>query len=142
MPERLKPDPPLCNCLILCRDVLQSTATGQHVLNHVISRLEVEKVPCNIGPFVAYVRLHNLVEGHTLTLRFDYLDTNSTRFEMEAKFSGSPNPEDPHTLIARIPPFWVESAGRYILSALHEEEVITFAPIILVAQRDEESDGD
>lgn len=129
MATRLKLDPPRCNCLLLCDDVLESKGRGRHFLHGVIGRIAVAQLPAAFGPTVAYVRLHGLQEGQKMQIRFDHLETSDTRLDIGFEIGGKPDPDDVHTVMVPIPPLAVEHAGRYVLSVLHDETVILFTPI-------------
>ena len=132
--KKSKPLPqPTCSCLLLCDDVVISHAHDKHMLQGVIGALSVPKLPAVLGGFVVYIRLSNVHAMQMVSVKFrhakDGFDDKGL-WELVAQVIQK-DPLDVSTLIARVPPFQVTEAGRYIVTAEHNGIPLATIPVML-----------
>ena len=128
-PEEPVTEAPTCSCLLLCDDVVVSTAQDKHVLQGVIGSFGLPTVPLVAGNFVAYLRVSNLYPGQRLSVRFENASSGEILFEFEASFVSQKDPLEVHTLVSRILPFEVKEFGRHILSAVYNGMPVAQTPV-------------
>ncbi|HVS73159.1 MAG TPA: hypothetical protein VHQ47_18030 [Phycisphaerae bacterium] len=135
-PAGSRPDPlseaPTCSCLLLCDDVVISTAQDKHVLQGVIGSFGLPAVPAVAGNFVAYLRVSNVYPSQKLSVRFENASSGEVLFEFEAQFVSQKDPLEVHTLVSRIYPFEVKEFGRHILSAVYNGMPVAQTPVYVV----------
>lgn len=129
-----KPQPqPTCSCLLLCDDVVISHAQEKHALHGVIGAMAVPKLPAVLGGFVVYIRLSNVHATQTVNVMFkpakDEPDAKGL-WELVAQVIQR-DPLEVSTLIARVPPFQVTEAGRYIVTAEHGGVPLASIPVTI-----------
>lgn len=121
---------PTCSCLVLCDDVVVSHAFGKHQLSGIIGAMNVPFVPHPVPGGVVYVRVSNVHGNEQLTVRLVRADNDHEPiWEIQAEIVNRNEPLDVHTLVARVPAFEVQSAGRYLLEARHMGVPICTVPI-------------
>ena len=65
---------PLCNCLILCDDVVVSQKRGKHTLDGIVTGIRVLELPTTIAPMMCYIRLTGVHPGQRLTIIMEHAD--------------------------------------------------------------------
>src|SRR5438552_10287125 len=73
---KLATEPPTCNCLLLCDDVLVSRRKNKHTLQGVIGAIGVRQFPAVLGVYVAYLRVSNVYGSQKITVRFEKTRTD------------------------------------------------------------------
>lgn len=131
-PEGQVTEAPTCSCLLLCDDVVISTAQDKHVLQGVIGSFGLPAVPAVAGNFVAYLRVSNVYPSQRLSVRFENAASGEILFEFEASFVSQKDPLEVHTLVSRILPFEVKEFGRHILSAVYNGMPVAQTPVYVV----------
>lgn len=99
--------------------MLISIAKGKHLLQGIVDRVNVEKLPATLGPYVAYVKLSNVHGAQHIEMNFCNAASEEVLFTFGATSPPENDPLAAHTLILPIPPFVVKKAGRYIFRASH-----------------------
>lgn len=133
-PSRRQPtEPPTCNCILLCDDVLVSQGRGKHTLSGVIGTIILQGLPAQSGSFVAYIRLSNVYGSKDVQVSLLRADSNEPVFQFEAKLPDKTDPLGLYLLMVPIPPFKIERAGRYLFQAECDGEVLATSPISVVA---------
>lgn len=125
---------PTCSCLVLCDDVVVSHGRDKHRLEGIIGAMNVPFVPHPVAGGVVYARVSNVHQNQRLTVtlvRAD--DDHQPLWEIEAEIVNRNEPLDVYTLMARVPPFMVKHAGRYLLEARHKGIPIASVPIMIRA---------
>jgi hypothetical protein len=128
---RASSEPPTSSCLLICDDVLQSTATGKRIFHGIIDLIVVSSMPADIGPFAAYIRLSNVYGSQRILINLINAATDQEVFRFEAQSPVQSDPLATHTLILRIERFAVCEPGRYIFSASHAGVPFAQSPIII-----------
>lgn len=126
-------DPPLCNCALLCEDVVQSIGRGKHILQGVVDRLFLQSLPCPVQGLVCYVRLTNVHHGHEILLTMVDAEEEEPLFEAKAHAKGDHNPLQLSTIIFPLPPFLVSKPGRYYFRVMHDADILAASPIDIQA---------
>ncbi|MEK6701252.1 MAG: hypothetical protein AABZ53_03245 [Planctomycetota bacterium] len=96
--------------------------------------MNVPFVPHPIPGGVVYVRVSNIHQTEKLKVslvRAD--DDHQPLWEIEAEIVSRNEPLDVHTLVARVPPFMVDRAGRFLLEARHKGVQIASVPVMIQA---------
>ena len=119
----------MSSCLVICDDVLISTAQNKHLLHGVVDVVSVPQVPIRIGPFAAYIRLSNVYRDQEIQLTICTAVTEEPVFSCSAISPESSDPLQSHTIILQIPPFEIRETGRYIFSASHGGVPFAQSPI-------------
>ena len=117
--------------MLLCDDVLVSRRKNKHTLQGVIGAIGVRQFPAVLGVYVAYLRVSNVYGSQKITVRFEKTRTDQTVFEFEAQLPDQQDPLGVYTLAVDVPPFAVDEAGRYMLSALSDNLPLAQSPIII-----------
>ncbi|HBS30113.1 MAG TPA: hypothetical protein DEB06_11855 [Phycisphaerales bacterium] len=120
---------PLCNCALLCDDVVISQGRGKHSLDGVIGSIFVPRLPAVLGGYVTYIRLTNIYRNQKVTVSLDHADSEQSVFEFEATLPPHSDPLGICTLIVPIRPFGVTVAGRYIFSVKSNRVPLAQSPI-------------
>lgn len=124
-------EPPTCNCLLLCDDVLVSQGKGKHFLQGIIGAIGVPGLPVMLGGYVAYVRLSNVYGSQEVTLQLEEAATEEVLFGMNVKLGAQTDPLGVYNLMIPVPPFVVHRAGTYLFTAVHQGMPITYTPIVI-----------
>jgi hypothetical protein len=122
-------EPPMCNCLLLCDDVIVSHGRDKHVLQGVIGTIGLKGIPAVSGGHVVYLRLSNVYPNSKITVSFTNAETDQQLWEFKAEFVAGTQPLGVHTMIVRVPPFQVNKAGRHMLAVNHNGIPIVQTPI-------------
>lgn len=124
----------MCSCLVLCDDVVVSHGRDKHRLDGIIGAMTVPFVPHFAQGGVVYVRVSNVHQNQRLTVRLVSADDDhESLWEIEAEIVNRNEPLDVHTLVAKVPPFEVVKAGRYLLEAVFKGVPIATVPIMIRA---------
>lgn len=134
-------EPPTSSCLLICDDVIMSTARGKHALQGVVNGIAVRELPALVGPYVAYVRLSNVYGSQKIQLKFAHGSTDDEVFSFEAEAPEQSDPLGVHTLILKIPQFEITADGRYLFSAVHNGVPFASSPIVVKGPGSEDSEG-
>lgn len=129
------PETPTCNCVLLCDDVHMS-ARGKHTLVGIIGLVAVPRLPAIVGGFVAYVRLSNIYGTQRVRISLEDPRASTPAFEFDAPLQQR-DPLGVYTVIAPIPPFAVQSAGRYAFQVESRGEILAQSPIEFVQAREQ-----
>ncbi|MFI5380096.1 MAG: DUF6941 family protein [Tepidisphaerales bacterium] len=125
--------PPMCNCLLLCDDVLISQGKGKHFLQGVIGIVGVSSLPAMIGGYVAYIRLSDVHGSQNVTISFVNARTGEPVIETKADFPSHADPLGVYTLVIPVPAFAVNEEGRYLFMVTHDGVPIAQTPVIIKA---------
>lgn len=121
---------PTCSCLVLCDDVVVRHGHDKHELIGIIGSIVVPFVPSLVNGGVVYARVSNVHNIQKLTVSFVHADDDhEPLWRIDAEIVNRNEPLDVHTLMARVPPFPIEKAGRYLLEAKYNGVSIASAPI-------------
>ena len=122
-----------CSCLLLCEEVLVSSARPRHFVQGVISGISAAGPLAPAGPLAIYARVSNVYPGARLQIRFAHGDERSDPlFRFNVAFPDAGGDTDPlmmRTFILRVPPFALPAGGRYILSAWSGETLVNQAAV-------------
>lgn len=124
-----KTEPPTCNCVLLCDDVLVSHAKGKHYLQGIIGVIVVPQLPATIGGYMAYVRVSNVYGTQKLRVSLDHGGSGEHLFAMEVQLPDKQDPLGLFTVVAKLPPFEVTEEGRYMFSAWSDGVQLAQSPI-------------
>ncbi len=126
--------PPTCSCLVFCDDVIVSHGLGKHQLMGIIGTMHCIGEPGMVSGGVVYARLSNVHSHQKVTVEFYLADDHEKMcWKLDAQLVNPNEPLDVHTVVARVPPFGVPKAGRYILEAQHNGIPIASVPITIKA---------
>lgn len=135
-------DPPTCNCLLLCDDVIISHLMQKHVLQGVVGAVLVASVPAAIGPFVAYIRLSNVHSSEQIDFSFVNSEDNAVLLAFNAKSPEKSDPLGVYTFMVNIPRIPVEKEGRYLFEAKSREELLAQTPVLVTIPPQLKEQGD
>ncbi len=121
---------PLCNCVLLCDDVLIS-AKNKHFLQGIIGVIGLRELPAIIGGYVAYVRVSNVHGSSSVRVSLVRGETNQPVFAAEVNVK-QPDPLGVHTVVSQVPPVAIEHAGRYLFQVECNGEILAMSPIEIV----------
>lgn len=124
------PETPTCNCALLCDDVVMS-AKGKHTLVGIIGMITVPRLPAVLGGYVTYVRISNVYGNQKVRISLEHAKSGESVFEFEVPLQQQ-DPLGVHTVIAPIPVFEVEEAGRYVFQAESRGEPLAQSPIMVM----------
>ncbi len=124
---------PTCSCLVLCDDVVISHGRDKHRLEGIIGSMNVPFVPHPIAGSVVYVRISNVHQHEKVSVSLVRADDNQPLWVIEAEIVNLNEPLNVHTLVAKVPPFMVDKAGRHLLEAKHKGVPIASVPIMIQA---------
>lgn len=133
---------PTCSCLVLCDDVVISHGLDKHRLDGIIGAITVPWVPHPAGGGVVYVRVSNVRQNLSLTVRLVSAEDDQPLWEIEAEILNRNEPLHVHTLVARVPEFLVSKQGKYVLEARHKGVPIASVPITIRARFSSPQPGD
>lgn len=124
--------PATCDCALLCDDVLESHVKGKHSLMGIIGGIVVPSLPFPFGPCMCYVRLANLVTAKQVTLSLENADTAEILLSFQVEVPEQDHPLGVCTIVAPIPQFLIEKAGRYLFSAKSDGLPLAQSPIAVI----------
>jgi hypothetical protein len=128
-PRRAKAEPPTCNCLLLCDDVLISQGRNKHFLQGVIGVIGVLQLPAVIGGYTAYVRVSNVYGAQRINLSFIDGVSDEVLLEANTDFPSHAEPLGVYTIVTPVPPIIVKHEGRYIFLASSRGVPLAQSPI-------------
>lgn len=124
--------PATCDCALLCDDVVESHLKGKHTLVGIIGGIVVARLPHAFGPCMCYVRLANLLTEKTVVLMLENADSGEDVLKAEVKVPEQDHPLGVCTIVAPIPRFVIEKAGRYLFSAKCDGLPLAQSPIVVI----------
>jgi hypothetical protein len=130
-------EPPTCNCILLCDDVVISQGKGKHTLHGVIGTIVVPGLPAVLSAFpngyVAYVRVQNVYGNKMLEVTLDEAASGDPVFKFRADLPDKKDPLDVYTVCVPVIPFVIERAGLYWFTARCDGGILAQSPIRIVA---------
>jgi hypothetical protein len=136
MPSRRRqppPEPPTCNCVLLCDDVATSTR-GKHTLVGIIGVIGSSSFPAWLGGYVAYVRLSNVYASQTVRICLERAEDREEVLALDVQLN-QPDPLGVCTVMVVLPPFRIDRPGRYLFQVRSEGIPLAESPIRIVQAR-------
>ena len=130
-----KGPPPVCNCCLLCDEVVQRFARQKDVLEGIINGLNVEGFPARLAVAVIYIRLTNLRPVPNETVKVDFVhsgDDSCVVLSGTVEVPDSPDPFGVYTLTIAVRDLIFPRSGRYLLRVMHDEVPLAHTPIEVI----------
>lgn len=131
-------EPPTCNCIILCDDIVVNQVRGKHTLAGIITAIAVRELPSMIGPYACYIRLSNVYPSARIHIGLFPDGADEPLWNFAVEMPPKTDPLGLYTMPLTVPPFGVVQAGRYLLTVISGGIPLAATPIQIMVPETEQ----